>query len=122
MQATQATPVQRSALQQELGLSETEFGLLIGTPILTGSVSRIFFGVLADQYGGRRLFAAVMALSALATFLTTHATTYPLLLLAALGLGFAGGAFSVGVTYVSKFFPARQQGTALGIFGASDAR
>ena len=38
----------------------------------------------------------------------------------ALGVGIAGGAFSVGVAYVSKFYPKERQGTALGIFGAGN--
>ncbi|MFZ5655777.1 MAG: nitrate/nitrite transporter [Pseudomonadota bacterium] len=107
-------------LKTRLGLSETQFGLLVGTPILTGSLSRIVLGVWADQYGGRRVFALVMVLAAVATFLTSYAQTYGQLLLAALGVGLAGGAFSVGVSYVSRFFPAREQGTALGVFGAGN--
>jgi MFS transporter, NNP family, nitrate/nitrite transporter len=108
------------SIKDELGLSETEFGLLIGTPILTGSLSRIFLGVWADQYGGRRLFAAVMVLAAIATFLTAYADSYAWLLVAALGVGLAGGSFSVGVAYVSKFYPPNRQGTALGIFGSGN--
>ncbi|MDT9599901.1 nitrate/nitrite transporter [Sphingosinicella rhizophila] len=107
-------------VKEELGLSETQFGLLVGTPILTGSLSRVFLGVWADQHGGRRVFALVMVLAAVATFLTSYATTYSQLLLAALGVGIAGGAFSVGVSYVSKFYPKSKQGTALGIFGAGN--
>jgi NNP family nitrate/nitrite transporter-like MFS transporter len=107
-------------LKTRLGLSETQFGLLVGTPILTGSLSRIVLGVWADQYGGRRVFALVMVLAAIATFLTSYAQTYAQFLVAALGVGLAGGAFSVGVSYVSKFFPAGQQGTALGVFGAGN--
>ncbi len=107
-------------VKEELGLSETEFGLLIGTPILTGSLTRVMLGVWADQIGGRRVFAAVMVLAAIATFLTSYADTYGELLVAALGVGIAGGSFSVGVTYVSKFFPRSKQGTALGIFGAGN--
>ena len=107
-------------VKEQLGLSETEFGLLIGTPILTGSISRVALGVWADQLGGRRVFAGVMVLAAIATFLTSYADTYVELLIAALGVGIAGGSFSVGVTYVSKFYPKRKQGTALGIFGAGN--
>ena len=107
-------------VKDQLGLSETEFGLLIGTPILTGSLSRVLLGVWADQIGGRRVFAVVMVLAAIATFLTSYADTYGELLVAALGVGIAGGSFSVGVTYVSKFFPPARQGTALGIFGAGN--
>ena len=107
-------------VKDELGLSETEFGLLVGTPILTGSLTRVVLGVWADQFGGRRVFAGVMILAAIATFLTSYADTYAELLIAALGVGIAGGSFSVGVTYVSKFYPEERQGTALGIFGAGN--
>ncbi|HEY0326469.1 MAG TPA: nitrate/nitrite transporter, partial [Allosphingosinicella sp.] len=107
-------------VKDELGLSETEFGLLVGTPILTGSLSRVLLGIWADQLGGRKVFAAVMVLAAIATFLTSFADSYVELLVAALGVGIAGGAFSVGVTYVSKFYPKSRQGTALGIFGAGN--
>ena len=37
-------------IQKELGLSDTEFGLLVGTPILSGAVSRLFIGILADRF------------------------------------------------------------------------
>ena len=107
-------------IKQELGLSETEFGLLVGTPILTGSLSRIFLGIWTDQYGGRVIYVATMVLAAAATFLLSYADTYPLMLLAALGVGLAGGSFAVGIAYVSKWYPKEKQGTALGIFGAGN--
>src|SRR5690554_2241277 len=107
-------------IKDELGLSETEFGLLVGTPILTGSLSRVFLGIWADQFGGRRILALVMALASVAALATSFADTYPELLIAGLGVGIAGGAFSAGVTYVSKFYPGTRQGTALGIFGAGN--
>ena len=107
-------------IKDELGLSETQFGLLAGTPILTGSLVRVALGIWADQLGGRRVLALVMLASAVATFLVSFADTYPLLLLGALGVGLAGGAFSVGIAYVSTFYPAGRQGTALGIFGAGN--
>ena len=107
-------------IRQELGLTETQFGLLVGTPILTGSVIRVALGVWADVYGGRMVFAATMIAAAIATFLLSYAHTYPQLLLAALGVGISGGAFSVGVAYVSRWYPPEKQGTALGIFGAGN--
>ena len=107
-------------IKQELGLSDTQFGLLVGTPILTGSLSRIFLGIWTDQYGGRIVYVCVMVLAALATFLLSFADTYPLLLLAALGVGLAGGSFAVGIAYVSKWYPPGKQGTALGIFGVGN--
>ena len=107
-------------IKQDLGLSDTEFGLLVGTPILTGSLSRIFLGIWTDQYGGRIVYFLTMVLAAVATFLLSYATTYEMMLVAALGVGLAGGSFAVGIAYVSKWYPKEKQGTALGIFGAGN--
>ena len=107
-------------IKEDLGLDETQFGLLIGTPILTGSLSRIFLGIWTDQYGGRLVYTLTMLAAAVATFLLSFATTYPWMLVAALGVGLAGGSFAVGIAYVSKWYPPEKQGTALGIFGAGN--
>ncbi|TGQ52748.1 MFS transporter [Mesorhizobium sp. M1C.F.Ca.ET.193.01.1.1] len=107
-------------IRQDLGLSETQFGLLVGTPILTGSLLRVALGIWTDRYGGRIVFTVNMLAAAAATFLLTYAHTYPQMLVAALGVGIAGGSFSVGVAYVSRWFPPERQGTALGIFGAGN--
>jgi NNP family nitrate/nitrite transporter-like MFS transporter len=107
-------------IKQQLGLNETQFGLLVGTPILTGSLIRIFLGIWTDQYGGRRIYTVVMLSAAVATFLLAYATTYTQILVAALGVGIAGGSFAVGIAYVSRWYAAEKQGTALGIFGAGN--
>jgi NNP family nitrate/nitrite transporter-like MFS transporter len=107
-------------IKKELGLNETQFGLLVGTPILSGSLIRIFLGIWTDQYGGRLVYVAVMLAAAAATYFLTWAHTYPEFLIAALFVGIAGGSFAVGVAYVSKWYPTEKQGTALGIFGAGN--
>ncbi len=107
-------------VQKQLGLSETQFGLLIGMPILTGSLIRLILGIWADQHGGRLVQVLVMLAAAAATWMLTYADSYASFLLAAVGVGIAGGAFSVGVAYVSRWFPASRQGLALGIFGAGN--
>jgi NNP family nitrate/nitrite transporter-like MFS transporter len=107
-------------IKQQLGLNETQFGLLVGTPILTGSIVRIFLGIWTDQIGGRRVYTAVMLAAAVATFLLVYAHTYIQFLIAALGVGVAGGSFAVGIAYVSRWYPPERQGTALGIFGAGN--
>jgi NNP family nitrate/nitrite transporter-like MFS transporter len=104
-------------IKQELGLSDTQFGILVATPILTGSLSRIFLGIWSDQYGGRLIYTIQMLITAVAAYLLTMVSTYGMFLVAALGVGLAGGGFSVGITYVSKWYPKERQGTALGIFG-----
>ncbi|QRZ15851.1 MFS transporter [Paracoccus methylovorus] len=104
-------------IKKDLGLSEFEYGVLIATPILTGSVTRLILGVWTERYGGRLIFSLQMLFAGAATWALTWAETYSGFLLAALGVGLAGGSFIIGVAYVSKWFPAERQGTALGIFG-----
>lgn len=107
-------------IKQDLDLNDTQFGLLVAMPILTGSLSRIFLGIWTDQYGGRRVFALVMIAAAVASWLLSTVSTYPMFLLAALGVGIAGGSFAVGIAYVSRWYPAERQGAALGIFGVGN--
>lgn len=107
-------------IKADLGLSDTQFGLLVGTPILTGSLIRLILGIWSDQYGGRIVYTLTMLSAAVMTALLTYAYDYPTFLLAALGVGIAGGSFSVGVAYVAKWYPKEKQGTALGIFGAGN--
>ncbi|MEQ1648182.1 MAG: MFS transporter [Hyphomicrobiaceae bacterium] len=107
-------------IKKDLGLNDTQFGLLVGTPILTGSLIRLMLGIWSDQYGGRMVYTFTMLSASVMTALLTFAYDYKTFLIAALGVGIAGGSFSVGVAYVSKWFPKEKQGTALGIFGAGN--
>jgi NNP family nitrate/nitrite transporter-like MFS transporter len=107
-------------IKQELGLNDTQFGLLVATPILTGSLIRLALGIWTDQYGGRIVFTLVMLSAAAATWFLTTMSTYEGYLFAALLVGIAGGSFAVGIAYVSKWFGKEKQGTALGIFGAGN--
>jgi len=104
-------------IKAELGLSDTQFGILVATPILTGSLSRIFLGIWTDQYGGRRVFSFLMMITSVAVWMLASVETYFMFLIAALGVGLAGGSFAVGIAYVSRWYEKERQGTALGIFG-----
>ena len=105
-------------IKQELNLHDSEFGLLVATPVLTGALSRLFLGLLSDRFGGRKVLTLLMLLTAGAVYAVSLVSHYPLFLLGALGLGFAGGAFAVGISYVSSWFDRARQGMALGVFGA----
>ena len=66
-------------------------------------------GIWSDQYGGRMVYSLTMLCAAVMTALLTFAYDYPTFLLAALGVGIAGGSFSVGIAYVAKWFPRRSR-------------
>src|SRR5690606_22336582 len=74
-------------IKADLGLTETQFGLLVGMPILTGSLVRVLLGIWTDRLGGRLVYTATMLAAAIATFLLAFATTYTQMLIAALGVG-----------------------------------
>ena len=104
-------------LEDELGLSSTETALMVSIPVMLGSVLRIPFGLLTDRLGGRVLFAALLAYSALTALLVGLASSYAALLGAGFLLGAAGASFAVGVPFVAAWFEPRRQGFALGVYG-----
>jgi NNP family nitrate/nitrite transporter-like MFS transporter len=108
-------------IKAQLGLNETEFGLLVATPILTGSLIRLPLGVLTDRYGGRIVYFIQMLLVAIPTYGLAFATQYWQYLVIGLFVGLAGGSFAVGIAYTSAWFPKEKQGMAMGIFGAGNA-
>ena len=98
-------------------LSATSKSLLIAIPVLLGSIGRLPAGMLADRFGGRRVYAALLILSALPAIAIGFSTSYTQLLFLALFLGLAGTTFPVGVGFTSKWFSAEKQGSALGVYG-----
>ncbi|NOZ55017.1 MAG: MFS transporter [Gammaproteobacteria bacterium] len=108
-------------IKDELGLNNTEFGLLVATPILTGSLVRLPLGLLTDRFGGRIVYFIQMILVAIPTYGLSFATEYWQYLVIGLFVGLAGGSFAIGIAYTSAWFPKERQGTAMGIFGAGNA-
>ncbi len=105
---------------QIFSFDKSQFGWLIGIPILTGSIMRLPVGILTDKYGGRIVFTFLMLLSAIPMYFLSMANNYTDFLIASLGFGFTGASFAVGIAYVSLWFKKEKQGTALGIFGVGN--
>lgn len=101
-------------------LTATEKSVLIAVPVLLGSVGRIFAGMLADRFGGRTVFSALLIFSALPALAIGFSDSYRQLLIFGLLLGVAGTTFPVGVGFTSKWFPPEKQGMALGVYGAGN--
>ena len=98
-------------------LSATEKSLMIAVPVLLGSIGRLFSGILADKYGGRNVFAALLIFSAVPAIAIGFSTSFTQLIIFGLFLGIAGTTFPVGVGFTSRWFPPEKQGTALGVYG-----
>ena len=108
-------------LKKTLGLNATEFGLLMATPVLTGSLIRVPLGIWTDKYGGRIVMTVLMAVTVPAIWLMGYATAYWHFLVIGLFVGLAGGSFSVGTPYVARWFPKSRQGMAMGVYGAGNS-
>lgn len=107
-------------IKATLGLNETEFGILIATPVLTGSLIRLPLGMWTDRFGGRMVFVILMLSTVIPIYLISRCTEYWQFLVTGLFVGIAGGAFTVGIAYCARWFPKSRQGLAMGIFGAGN--
>ena len=88
-------------IKTELGLTDTEFGVLVATPILTGSLTRLPLGLLTDRFGGRIVFFIQMLFVAIPTYGLAFATEYWQYVTIGLFVGLAGGSFAIGIAYTS---------------------
>ena len=108
-------------IKKTLGLSETEFGLLAAMPVLTGSLVRLPLGMLTDKIGVRVVLFFLMLTCVPFIRFISEATKYWHFLVLGLFVGLAGGSFSVGIAYVARWFDKKNQGLAMGIFGAGNS-
>jgi MFS transporter, NNP family, nitrate/nitrite transporter len=108
-------------IKKLLDLNETQFGLLIAMPVLSGSLIRLPLGMWTDKFGGRIIFFVLMLSTVVPIYLISYASAFWHFLVIGLFVGLAGGSFSVGIAYVAHWFPKNQQGLAMGIFGAGNS-
>lgn len=107
-------------LSKQMHLTSVEKSIAVAIPVLLGSLGRIPLGMLTDRLGGRSVFTAVMAFTILPAFLMGKVQDYSHLLAYGFLIGIGLASFSVGVGFVSGWFPAEKQGSALGIYGAGN--
>jgi MFS transporter, NNP family, nitrate/nitrite transporter len=107
--------------KRQFHLAPLQASIAMAIPVLLGSVGRIPLGMLTDRLGGRRVFTATMFFSVAAAFLLGCATDYNQLLAFGFLTGLALASFSVGVAFVSGWYPPDRQGFALGVYGAGNA-
>ena len=113
-------------LRQAMDAGPFLMGMLAASPSLTGSLLRIPFGAMVDRFGGKRLILTLLLLAAagVAGIMLLFSlggplelSHYPLFMLFAMLCGCGIAVFSVGVPAVSYWYPQRQQGTALALYG-----
>ncbi len=107
-------------IKKTLDLNETQFGILVALPVLTGSLFRLPVGMWTDRYGGRVVFFFLMVSTIIPIWMISAGTEYWHYLVTGLFVGIAGASFTVGIAYCARWFPKERQGLAMGIFGAGN--
>jgi NNP family nitrate/nitrite transporter-like MFS transporter len=107
-------------LRERLSLEPWQVSVAIATPVLLGSLGRIPLGILADRFGGRLVFSVVMFASVIALVPIALVESYGALLAVGFFVGLSLASFSVGVGFVSGWYPPERQGLAIGVYGAGN--
>lgn len=105
-------------LRAELDLSSLQFGLLLAMPMAVSALLAIPAGMAAQAFGARRVMLLCLGGLALCMAVLLVTDTYPGYLLAAGGLGLAGGFYSAGLQFVTGHCDQKRLGLVLGVFGA----
>ncbi|MGW2147733.1 MFS transporter [Nonomuraea bangladeshensis] len=103
---------------RRLGLTPTQTSLLVAIPVVVGALGRIPVGVLADRFGGRRMFAAICFVSIVPVLCVGWSGSYGWLLFWGFLLGVPGTSFAIGIPFVNAWYEPARRGFATGVFGA----
>jgi MFS transporter, ACS family, hexuronate transporter len=111
-------------VQPELGLNNTQVGILSGGLSLTWAIAAFGVGVVADRFGSRKkLLVLSTVVFALCSFGSGLATSFALMLATRLLMGAAeGGIMPLSQSLIASQVDARRRGIAMGItqgFGSS---
>ena len=107
-------------IQQEFQFNDVSLAWLSAIAILNGALWRMPFGMLADRLGGKRTFIGLLLFSSISSFLVSTSESFGQLMFFAFLVGLGGNAFSVGSAWNAAWFPPKQQGFAMGLFGAGN--
>jgi EmrB/QacA subfamily drug resistance transporter len=105
-------------MQHELGASETGIAWLLTGYLLAASVGTAIIGRLGDMYGKEKLLLWTFAILTVGTLLAAVATSLPVLILARVIQGVAGGIFPLAFGIVRDEFPPEKVAGGIGLLSA----
>ena len=101
-------------IRKEFGLTDVQLAWITAVAVLNGAIWRLPAGIITDRQGGRKIFALMLAATAVPAYLISTVTSYQMLLFYAFLVGFAGNSFSVGIAWVSAWWPRAAPGPRAG--------
>ena len=110
------------AMQESLGWSETEKGLVLSSFFIGYMAAQIVGGVLADRFGGKRVLGVSLVLWSAFTALTPVAasTSFALLIVARIGLGLGEAPLSpAALNLFGKWVPEEERSRAVAFYSSA---
>jgi MFS transporter, putative metabolite transport protein len=113
------TGVALPLMTKEFGLGAMENGVIAAASLFGILIGATAFGSLADRYGRKEMFIVEMVLFAAFILLLTFSASYPVVVVALVGIGLALGCdYPTAHLIISESMPSRIRGSmVLGAFG-----
>jgi NNP family nitrate/nitrite transporter-like MFS transporter len=106
-----------SVIADSLGLTHSQIKTLLILNVALTIPARIIIGMVTDKFGPRLTYSVLLAVCSIPCFMFALGTSFEQLALARFLIGFIGAGFVIGIRMVSEWFPAKELGTAEGIYG-----
>lgn len=106
-----------SVIADSLGLTNAQIKTLLILNVALTIPARVIIGMVTDKYGPRLTYSVLLAVCSIPCFMFALGTSFEQLALARFLIGFIGAGFVIGIRMVSEWFPAKELGTAEGIYG-----
>ncbi|MDO6774290.1 NarK family nitrate/nitrite MFS transporter [Shewanella sp. 3_MG-2023] len=106
-----------SVIADSLGLTKSQIKTLLILNVALTIPARVIIGMVTDKYGPRLTYSVLMGVCSIPCFIFAVADSFEQLAMARFLIGFIGAGFVIGIRIVSEWFPAKELGTAEGIYG-----
>jgi len=104
-------------IKEALDLTDQQAKVLLILNVGLTIPARVVVGMLVDKLGPKIMFSAILILGGIISIAFAWMQSYEQLALLRFLSGFIGAGFVVGIRMISEWFPAKQTGTAQGIYG-----
>lgn len=112
--------IANAAIRNDLGLSATEFGVLLSAFSLSYGISQLPSGLLLDRFGPRIVLGGGLLFWSVMQAMAGAVNSFSHFIMLRIGLGIGEAPFMPsGVKVVNDWFSARERGLPMGIFNSS---
>ncbi|MDN4502418.1 NarK family nitrate/nitrite MFS transporter [Alteromonadaceae bacterium BrNp21-10] len=107
----------KEVIVNDLGLTDAHWKTLLILNVALTIPARVLIGALTDKYGPKIVYSSLLAICSIPCFTFALADSFMQMVISRFALGFIGAGFVIGIRMVSEWFPAKELGTAEGIYG-----